>query len=99
MKIKECQLLTSSIFGAILLGGLALPLSVSAQTCQELADKTKTDCEAKGKKDVWYKSAFLGFNLTDGNSETILLKCWRFGRYRLRRRHSTFSCTYKLRRS
>ena len=69
MKIKECQLL----IGAFLAASVLVSNEATAQTCQELADKTKTECEAKGKKDVWYKSAFLGFNLTDGNSETLLL--------------------------
>lgn len=60
MKIKRCQLLIGLFFAAAAL----LSSSANAQTCQELADKAKTDCEAKGLKDVWYKSAYMGFNLT-----------------------------------
>ncbi len=69
MNIKVSQLLMLSFLALPLIN----PQNSNAQTCQEVGAAAQADCEAKNVKNTWRKSLFGGFNLTQGNSENILL--------------------------
>ncbi len=62
---------------SLMLGFLALSLIKPdyshAQECQGAADAARAACQEANKKNTWKKSIFGGFNLTQGNSENLLV--------------------------
>ena len=69
MNIKVSQLLMLSFLALPLIN----PQQSSAQSCQDVADAARADCESKNLKNTWRKSLYGGFNLTQGNSENVLI--------------------------
>ena len=69
MNIKVSQLLMLSFLALPLIN----PQQSNAQSCQDVGAAAQADCEAKNVKNTWHKGIFAGFNLTQGNSENVLL--------------------------